>query len=255
MDNRPNSARDRLILSLDVKDKFEAQKLVKKLNEYVSYFKVSMYLFSSTGPEIFDIIHNAGGKVYFDGKFNDIPNTVARASEVLIEKGVTFFSVHTSGGSKMLKATVQAANSKAEELGKEKPIVMGVNILTSLGQRTINEEIGINDHMCECNIKLAKLAAESGLSGVVISGCEANEVRKKVKKDIIIATPGIRPMWSEIHDQLRVLTPKEAIECGADYLIIGRPITKSRDPITAIKLINDEIEETIERNATWKKSK
>jgi orotidine-5'-phosphate decarboxylase len=248
MDKKQASAKDRLILSLDVDTVQDAQKLVEELKDYVAYFKVGMYLFSYAGPRVIDIIHQAGGKVYFDGKFHDIPNTVAKAAEALVERGVTFFSVHTSGGSNMLKTCVDAANKKAEDCNLPAPTILGVTILTSVGQRTINEEIGITRHMCDYTLRLTELAKNSGLSGVVISGCEAKEVRKKVNNDFIILTPAIRPTWAVINDQLRVLTPRQAIEGGSDYLLVGRPITMAKNRITAARLILDEIEQAMERN-------
>ncbi len=246
MDKKKISAKDKLILSLDVIDVDKLTRIIRDLKDYVSIFKIGMCLYTSVGPRIIDIIQGEGGTVYFDGKFNDIPNTVARASEALIDKGVNFFSIHTTGGSKMIKTCVEASKKRAQELSMPEPRILGVTILTSLGQKTVNEEIGIPGHVCDYTLRLTRLAKDSGLSGVVISGCEAKEVRKRVNNNFIILTPAIRPTWAQINDQLRVLTPREAIEAGSDYLVVGRPITMAKDHISAIKLVVDEIEEAIE---------
>lgn len=240
------SAKDRVVLSLDVDSKDKAIKLVKDLKDYVGTFKVGMQLFHAEGPEIIRAIHDEGGRIFYDGKFHDIPNTVARASESIIEHGITFFNLHILGGSKMMKACVEAANDRAKEKDLPKPIILGVTILTSLGQRTLTQELGVESLLGDYIVKLAKLAKESGLSGVVASASEAKEIRKACGDKFVILTPAIRPTWAALNDQIRVLTPRDAIRSGSNFLVVGRPITQARDPVAAAQLILDEIDETIE---------
>ena len=240
--------KDRIIISLDVENHSQAEKLVKELKDYVGIFKVGLHLFTAEGPKVTQMIINEGAQVYFDVKFHDIPNTVSKAGISLIDQGINFFSIHTSGGSKMIKACVEATNNRAKELNTDPPIILGETILTSIGQKTLVNELGVQSNTLDHCMRLAAIAKDSGLNGIVASACEAKRVRKEFGEDFIILTPAIRPTWSKIDDQMRVLTPKEAIEAGSDYLLIGRPVTLSKDPVSAVKLIIDEIEETIEGN-------
>lgn len=246
MNKQFKSAKDRIILSLDVDDFEQVTDLVKKLKNYVGTFKIGMYQFPILVPQMIKLIQDEGARVYFDGKFHDIPNTVAKAGVSLLDQRIDFFSVHTSGGSKMIKACVEACHKRAEELNVEPPIILGETVLTSIGQRTLKNELGLSENTQDVCLRLAKIAKNSGLNGIIASACEAKYIRKKLGEDFIILTPAIRPTWSKIYDQLRVLSPKEAIDSGSDYLLIGRPITQAKDPVSAIKLIIDEIEEAIE---------
>lgn len=246
MNREFKSVKDRIVLSLEVPDLKQAENLVKQLKDYVGIFKIGVHLFIAEGPKIFEMIQNEGAKVYYDGKFNDIPNTVAKAGASLTRRGIRIFSLHISGGSKMLKACVEACHKESELLNIDPPTIVGITILTSIGQKTLATELGIPGITQDHCVRLTKIAQKSGLDGVVVGGCDLKFIRKNCGDDIIIVTTGIRPAWANINDQRRVLTPKEAIEAGADYLIVGRPVTQASEPLSAIKLIIDEIEEAIE---------
>ena len=221
--------KDRLILALDVDTLDEAKELVFELKDYVGIFKVGLQLFTSVGPEIIKIIHEEGGKIFFDGKFHDIPNTVAKANANLVKHGVTFFNMHIQGGSKMITTSTKLARETAKLHKLPRPVILGVTLLTSFGQRTLTEELGvdknINDYVC----RLAKLAKDSGLDGVVASATDAPKIRKAHGQDFIILCPAIRPTWSVVNDQVRFVTPTDAIRAGVDYLVVGRYLFKKAD--------------------------
>lgn len=246
MEKTKKLARERLVLALDVDNFNEAHQLVVSLKDFIGTFKVGMQLFLNEGPQIFKMIHDEGCKVFFDGKFHDIPTSVAQASRSLVQHEVEFFSIHISGGLKMLTACVETVDEYSEELSVQRPKVFGVTILTSIGQKTLTQELGIPIKTQEHTYKLATIAKEAGLDGIATSVCEAKLIQKEFNDDFIILTSAIRPTWSQVNDQLRVFTPKEAIEAGSDLLLIGRPITQAKEPLSAVKLIIDEIEEAIE---------
>lgn len=241
-----NSAKDRVILALDVDTMEEAKEMVVELKDYVGVFKVGLQLFTSVGPEIIKMIHEEGGRIFFDGKFHDIPNTVAKASANLVKHGVTFFNMHISGGTKMLATSLKMSKETAKRYELPKPTILGVTLLTSFGQRTLTEELEVNRNIDDYVCSLAKLAKESGLDGVVASATDVPKVRKECGEDFIILCPAIRPTWSVVNDQIRVVTPTDAIRLGVDYMVIGRPITSAKDRVSAAKLIIDEIEEAME---------
>lgn len=240
-----NNAKDRLILALDVDTLDEAKDLVYQLKDYVGVFKVGLQLFTSVGPEIINIIHEEGGRIFFDGKFHDIPNTVAKASANLVRHGVTFFNIHISGGSKMISTSLKLARETAKLYKLPKPTILGVTLLTSFGQRTLTEELGVDNNIDDYVCRLAKLAKESGLDGIVASATDIPKIRKECGEDFILLCPAIRPTWSVVNDQVRFVTPTDAIRAGVDYLVIGRPITSAKDKVSAAKLIIDEIEEAM----------
>lgn len=239
------SAKDRLILALDVDTLDEAKELVSELKDYVGIFKVGLQLFTSVGPEIIDFIHSQGGKIFFDGKFHDIPNTVAKANANLVKHGVTFFNIHIQGGSKMISTSIKLARETAKKYGFEKPTILGVTLLTSFGQRTLTEELCVNKNIDDYVGKLAKIAQESGLDGVVASATDVPKIRKECGNDFIILCPAIRPTWSVVNDQIRVVTPTDAIRAGVNFVVVGRPITSASDKVSAARLILDEMEEAI----------
>ncbi len=237
------SAKDRLIVALDVDTIREAESLVSRLQDYVGIFKVGMQLFNSEGPEVVRRIHRLGGKVFLDLKLHDIPNTVGQAAAVLTGHRVFMFNVHTAGGSEMMKKAVEMTLREAVESVLPVPLVIGVTVLTSINQSVLEDEIGISRNIEEQVVKWAKLAKESGLNGVVASPREIRAIRQACGRDFVIVTPGVRPAWAGVDDQKRVMTPKEAIQAGASYLVVGRPITGSADPVDAAKRIVDEMEE------------
>jgi len=236
------TAKERLVLALDV-DNFEsAEKLVEKLNNYVGVFKVGSQLFTAEGTKVIKIINKKGGKVFLDLKFHDIPNTVARAAEVATKLGVYIFDVHTSGGYEMMKAAAEASKKISLALGVRKPLILGVTLLTSINQEILEKEIGVKNKLEEQVVHLAKLAKAAGLDGVVASPWEIKEIRKACGEDFVILTPGIRPVGKSSDDQKRVMTPQKAIKLGADFLVIGRPIRNASNPVEATKEILREME-------------
>ena len=239
---KPTSARERLILALDVDTIEEVEKYVKLLKDYVGFFKVGLQLYTSCGFEAVKVINDLGGKVFFDGKFHDIPNTVAKASVNLLKNGINFFDIHTSGGSKMLSTTVKLARETAKKNGYEMPTILGVTLLSSFGQRTLTEELNVKMNIDEYVGYLTKIAKDSGIDGVMASASEAKKIREEFGEDFIILCPAIRPTWSVVNDQVRVVTPTDAVKAGVDFMVVGRPVLSAEDPVAAIKLIIDEIE-------------
>lgn len=237
------SARDKLVLALDVDDLESAIKLVEKLKDYVGVFKVGSQLFTAEGPKIVQVINKSGGKVFLDLKFHDIPNTVARAAEVATKLGVYIFNVHTSGGYELMKGAAEAAKKTSLALGIRKPVILGVTVLTSINQEILEKEVGVKRDLKEQVVRLAKLAQTAGLDGVVASSQEISQIRNACGDDFLILTPGIRPADSALNDQKRVMTPKEALKKGADFLVVGRPIRNASDPVRAAKKIVKEMEE------------
>jgi len=236
------SSRERLVLALDV-DNFEsAKKLVEKLNNYVGVFKIGSQLFTAEGNKVIKMINEKGGKVFLDLKFHDIPNTVARAAEVATKLGVYIFNVHTSGGYEMMKVTAEAAKKTSLALGINKPLILGVTLLTSINQEVLEKEIGVKGKLKEQVVRLARLAQSAGLDGVVASPQEIKEIRKACGEDFVILTPGIRPANESKDDQKRVMTPGEAIKLGSDFLVVGRPIRNAFRPVGATKKILEEME-------------
>jgi len=231
---------DRIIVALDVASEKEALGLVKALYPSIKIFKVGNELFTACGPSIVNKIHKTGASVFLDLKYHDIPTTVKKASEAAAKLGVFIFNVHISGGIDMMKAAKTASLELAKKLGLKTPIVLGVTALTSLNSADLNT-LGIKRDMPEHVMHLAGLAKDAGLDGVISSPEEIKPLRKKFGKDFIILTPGVRPNWAEVSDHKRVKTPKEAVEDGADYLVIGRPITKAEFPLEAAKRILKEI--------------
>lgn len=230
-----DSARDRLIVALDVPNAAQAQKIVTALGESVSTYKVGKQLFTAAGPAVVRELVGAGLKVFLDLKYHDIPNTVAAAVRAASELGVAMLTVHASGGSAMLRAAAEAA----AEAGNP-PLVLAVTVLTSLGDAELNE-IGVPGKAQGQVMRLASLARAAGCGGVVASAQEAKSLRQQMGAGFAIVTPGVRPAGGARNDQARVATPSEAIAAGADYIVVGRPITGAQDPAQAAQAILDEI--------------
>ena len=230
--------RDRIILPLDVSDADSAARLVEQLGPYVGAFKVGLELVNSEGPGIFERIRSAGAeRIFYDCKLHDIPNTVAGAARAAAKRGLWMINVHASGGSRMVRA---AADALAES-GSERPILLGVTLLTSLSPQELSTELRIPLDPADYVVSLAKLVRDSGGQGVVASPHEIEAVRAACGPEFLIVTPGVRPAGSQSGDQRRTMTPREAVTRGADYLVIGRPITASSNPADAAKRIIDEI--------------
>lgn len=238
---KPESAKDRIILALDVDDLDEAEKLVVELKDYVGYFKIGLQLFTSYGFSAIKMIRDHGGKVYCDLKFHDIPNTVSHACSNLIKHNINFFNIHLQGGSKMVAQVVKTAKETAKALEIDPPTILGVSLLSSFGQRTLTEELCVEKNIEDYIIQLTKLAKDNGLNGIVAGASESKRIRKEFGEDFIILCPATRPTWAAVNDQVRVDTPTEAIKAGVDYLVIGRPITDADDKVAAVNLIIDEI--------------
>ena len=244
---KPICPKDRIILALDVETLEEVESLVKELKDYVGYFKVGLPLIVSYGFEAVRLIEKLGGKCYYDSKFHDIPNTVQKACISLVKNNIHFFNIHIQGGSKMIAGSVKAVKAAAKRLEKEPPIIIGVTLLSSFGQRTLTTELCVEKSLEDYSLQLTKLAYDSGLDGVLASAEETKRIRKEIKdKDFIIVCPAIRPTWASVNDQVRVDTPREAILAGVDYLVIGRPITTAENRISAVKLVIDEISTALE---------
>ncbi len=236
------TAREKLVLALDVDDFKKAEELVGKLSNYVGVFKIGNQLFTAEGAKVVNMVNERGGKVFLDLKFHDIPNTVARAAEVATELGVYIFDVHISGGYEMMKTAAEASKKISLILGIRKPLILGVTLLTSINQEILEKDLGITRRLEEQVVHLAKLAKIAGLDGVVASSWEIKEIRKACGEDFVILTPGIRPTVKSFDDQKRVMTPQEAIKLGSDFLVIGRPIRNASNPVEAAKEILREME-------------
>ena len=231
---------DKLILALDVKDDKEAISWVDKLHDNVGYFKIGKQLFTATGPSVVKEIVSRGGGVFLDLKFHDIPNTVSAASVEAVRLGVNMFNVHSLGGYEMMARAAEAVNEESVKLGIEKPLFIAVTILTSSNEEGLRE-VGISTPIKEEVRNLALLTKKAGLDGVVASPQEISLIKEACGEEFIVVTPGVRPSFASKDDQKRVMTPGEAVKKGADYLVVGRPITKAENPIEAANLIAEEM--------------
>jgi orotidine-5'-phosphate decarboxylase len=222
----------KIIVALDFNDISEIRKFISGISPDECRLKIGKELFTCYGPEVVREVQNAGFEVFLDLKFHDIPNTVYKAIKAAANLGVWMVNVHASGGREMLLAA-----KKAIEEGDNKPLLIAVTILTSLGAEEI-EEIGFSRDLTEQTLHLAKLAYDSGIDGVVCSAWEAQAIKDKTSRAFLTVTPGIRLSDSKTDDQTRIMTPQMAIKNGADYLVIGRPITQSQNPLQALHDIN-----------------
>ncbi len=234
-------ARNKLIVALDVDSANYARDLVKVLRGVVGMFKVGSQLFAAAGPEIVREIVKSGSRVFLDLKFHDIPNTVLSAGIEATRLGVSIFNVHALGGKEMMQRTADAVTEVAAAEGLERPSVIAVTVLTSADAATL-AETGISSDPNAQVLRLSLLAASSGMDGVVASPHEIIQVRSAIQsRGFIIVTPGVRPAETAFDDQKRVMTPAEAIRAGADYIVVGRPITRAVDPALAATRIVAEM--------------
>ena len=217
-------ARERLIIALDVSSAAAAQKIVAAVGESARYYKVGLQLYTAEGPQIVRDLVNSGRQVFLDLKLHDIPNTVAAAVKEAGKLGVSMLTVHGSGGTRMLRAAVEAART-----ANLAPSILAVTVLTSLDDRDL-EHAGVRGNVGDQVSRLAALAIASGCQGVVASAQEAAALRNELGDDFLIVTPGVRPSGSGHDDQARVVTPAEAIAAGASLVVVGRPITEALDP-------------------------
>lgn len=237
--NTPISARDRLILVLDVPDLDSAVAWHERMSPYVDRFKVGLELFSAHGPAVFQRI--PADRVFLDVKYHDIPNTVLGASRAAARLGVWMFNVHAPGGSAMLRAARQGADEGADAIGRQPPVVLAVTVLSSVDAAALRDEIGVQRPIEEQVVAMARMAQDAGLDGVVASAPEVARIRAACGPDFVVMTPGIRPVGADKGDQKRVMTPAEAVRAGSTYLGIGRPVTAAADPEAAIRAILDEV--------------
>ncbi|MGI8436665.1 MAG: orotidine-5'-phosphate decarboxylase [Chthoniobacterales bacterium] len=234
--NSPHTAKsvaERLIIALDFPDADGALKCAQALQGEISFFKIGLQLYTAAGPEIVRAITATGAKVFLDLKLHDIPTTVGKSVAAASELGVAILTLHLSGGRKMIQAAVAAAPPEL--------LLLGVTVLTSADQ-TMLWETGVNGSVAEQALRLAELGADAGMRGLVASPQEVEDLRARVGAAMKIVTPGIRPQWAAADDQKRFTTPRQAIELGADYLVIGRPVTAQADPREAVHKILAELD-------------
>lgn len=235
-------SKEKIIVALDVETGKEAREIIAELRGEVGAFKIGLQLFTSEGANFVLEIVNEGNKVFLDVKYHDIPNTVAKASIEAARLGVWMFNLHALGGGEMMRRTINDVREVCEKENILQPKIIGVTVLTSSNQTTLNE-IGVANNVESQVLKLAKLTSESGLDGVVASPLEAEKIRANIpNKNFLIVTPGIRPTFSSADDQKRITTPLEAVKFGADYLVIGRPITKAENRLQVVHEIIEELE-------------
>jgi orotidine-5'-phosphate decarboxylase len=237
----PAKRSPRIIAALDVESRLDAISLVADLRGKVSLFKVGSRLFTAEGPGMISEINDAGGSVFLDLKFHDIPATVAGAVRAACGLHVFLMTVHTAGGGAMMRAAVAEATAFAEKSGLPRPKLVGVTVLTSISSEDLDESSGYSGSVEDLVLRRAELAKKSGLDGIVASVREAGRIRQEFGDGFIIVTPGIRPAGSAAGDQKRVATPSDAMEAGADYIVIGRPIYEAESPGEAADAIIAEI--------------
>ncbi len=235
--------KDKIIVALDVSTADEAREIVAELKDSVGAFKIGLQLFTAFGASFVRELVGQDIKVFLDLKFHDIPNTVAKASVEAAKLGVWMFNVHAIGGGEMLKKTVEQVREACEKEDLIQPKIIGVSVLTSSNDETLRE-VGIFNETPTQVLNLAKLVAKYGLDGVVASPNEVKIIRKNINdENFLIVTPGIRPSFATKDDQKRVMTPKEAVNAGSNYLVIGRPILQAINRKNAVEEILKEIED------------
>lgn len=225
-----------IICALDTVEVPQAQALSQALTPHIGAIKLGLEFFTANGPQGVRTLSESGAPIFLDLKFHDIPNTVAGAVAAATRLSPFMMTVHTAGGSAMLRAAAEAATDAAEKAGIARPLVVGVTVLTSLDQSDL-DRIGIERPLNEQVLRLAELAQSSGLDGIVCSPHEIAALRKNCGKNFSLVVPGIRPAGSASGDQKRVMAPAEALSAGADFLVIGRPITQAASPSAAAQAI------------------
>ena len=237
------TAAERIIVPLDVPTVDDAIALTKALPA-VTFWKVGLELFVSAGPEILEHLKQQQKRVFLDLKFHDIPNTMAGACRAAGRYGVDLITVHAPAGGRALKAAQAAALEGAAQEGHPPPNLIAVTLLTSISTRDLAFELKVSLELTDYATQMALLAQDSGLSGIVCSPQEADELRRICGDDFLLVCPGVRPTWAAKGDQQRAMTPAQAVAAGASYLVIGRPITQAADPAAAFQRICDEITES-----------
>lgn len=225
-----------IIVALDFDNLNAALSLADGLDPSLCKLKIGKEMFTRFGPELVRQLNNRSFKVFLDLKFHDIPNTVARAVAAAADLGVWMVNVHAAGGAKMMNAAVAAL----DPFGEDRPLLIGVTVLTSMDEEQLNA-VGVPGSVNDQVLRLASLAHRSGLDGVVCSAREASLLRRNLGEKFLLVTPGIRPANADAGDQMRIVPPKDALEAGSDYLVIGRPVTRAPDPLQALHNIQREI--------------
>ncbi|MBI3909376.1 MAG: orotidine-5'-phosphate decarboxylase [Armatimonadetes bacterium] len=230
----------RIIVALDTSDPDEALTWSRALAGEVGAFKVGLELIHAAGPPILERIRDeSGARIFYDGKFNDIPHTVRAAARQAARRGVWLFNVHALSGSQAMRAALAGAQEGAPG---ERPLVAAVTLLTSLSEADLEQELGIRGGVEANVVRLARLAQDAGLDGAIASPREAAAIRRACEPGFLIITPGVRLAGSEVHDQVRVATPGEAVRAGADYVVVGRTITAATDPVAAARAVAADID-------------
>jgi orotidine-5'-phosphate decarboxylase len=222
-----------LIVVLDVDTREEAMAIVASCSG-CEYFKIGSQLFTRCGPEIVRLVLEQGKKVMLDLKYHDIPNTVNHAVKAAVDLGVSLITLHAGGGSPMIAAARKATEGTSTKL-------LAVTVLTSMDEKTLRNDVGIPEAPTETVPRWAKMAIEAGAHGIVCSAQEIELVRSAAGDDALIVTPGIRPAWASKDDQQRIMTPKQASDAGANYIVVGRPILNHENPATAVGLVLEEL--------------
>lgn len=230
--------KNRLIVALDFENLEKAKEMVEELSDSVLIYKVGLESFLNTNGEIIDYLHSKNKKVFLDLKFHDITNTVVNACRYAIEKNVFMFNIHCSNGASTIKSVSEILKEK-----KSNALFIGVTVLTNLEKQDLNEIFEKEFELEKLVLNMAKFSKENGMHGIVCSSLEAKSIKEKISKDFITVCPGIRPAFSLNDDQTRVMTPFSAIKNGADYLVVGRPISLAKDRKQAVLSILSEMEE------------
>ncbi len=226
-------SKTQLITVLDVDTREEALATVNAA-QGCDWFKIGFQLFTRCGPDIVREVQGLGNNVFLDLKFHDIPNTVAKAARSAADLGASLFTLHAAGGCKMIEGAREAVEGTDTR-------ILAVTILTSLSDDMLRQEVGLPETAAEAVPRYAKMAVDAGAHGIVCSPMEIGLVREAVGPEALVVTPGIRPAWSTKDDQARIMTPKQASDAGASFIVVGRPISKHENPAEAVKLIQEEL--------------
>ncbi|MFH2138312.1 MAG: orotidine-5'-phosphate decarboxylase [Candidatus Omnitrophota bacterium] len=230
----------KLIVALDTDSLETAEGFVKILSPKVKYFKIGSQLFTMYGPKCVEMVKKYKGEVFLDLKFHDIPNTVANASISAVRLGVFMLNMHAIGGEVMLKTVMEKVKEECERSKVKQPIILGVTVLTSMDRQQLNS-VGVIRSVKNEVVHLAGLCKKCGLNGVVCSGKEIELLKRVMGDDFVLVVPGIRPADSSTNDQKRIVTPTDAKKLGADYIVVGRPIVASKDPLKSAESILEQI--------------
>ncbi len=239
--------RERLILGLDIDDTAAAYNIIDKLAAHVKYFKVGLQLITKDGPRLVMTLKRKGLKVFYDAKFYDIPQTVYNACYEATRLGVNMVNVHALGGAKMIKAAREGIDAAAAKLQVDKPLLLGVTVLTSMNNADIKKNLKTGLKVKDMVLHLAKTAKKAGADGVVCSPLEIKMIKKELGAGFITVTPGIRPGKASKNDQKRIMTPKQAMEAGADYIVVARPILQAPDRVKAAQDIIEEMKKGVHK--------